>query len=203
MASTGRQLSPPEPGRRQRRWTTFTRTPSFVLPPVWRHWVLDSGSLTQKLVALSQGRFRVRVVRQDWGRIGADEARLLGLKSGRWALIREVELYGNDCLWVTARSLIPARTLTGAERQLRYLGERPLGAFLFRSRAMHRDAMQIIRQPHPFNCTGNPTPFQPHWGRRSVFYLHGKPLLVSEFFAPALLHAAGPSGNPQSPTNTG
>lgn len=149
--------------------------------------MLDPGSLTRKLIALSRGHFRVRVARQHWDQASADEALLLGIPLKQKVLVREVALIGYDQVWVTARSLIPVSTLHGKERQLRALGERPLGAYLFSSRAMRRGPMQILAHPNGRSLPLAPSNFSPAWGRRSVFYLNNKPLLVSEFFSPCLV----------------
>ncbi|MFZ5757967.1 MAG: chorismate--pyruvate lyase family protein [Pseudomonadota bacterium] len=138
-------------------------------------WIRDPGSLTARLVARSQGQFRVRITRLARARPRLDECRALGLRTGEWALIREVVLEGCGRPWVVARSVIPVGTLTGPNRRLARLGTRPLGAFLFRDPGLRRDQVQVVRTPDG------------HWGRRSRFLLRGRPLLVAEYFLPALL----------------
>jgi len=170
------------------RWHTFRRVPSFYLPHEWRDWVLDRGSLTQRLIHASNGHFSVNVVRQQWLQPNRDEALLLGCPMQSLALIREVELLCHGEVWVVARSVIPSTTLTGAERQLSVLGNRPLGAFLFKSRAMKRGPLQVSKtSPEFLSMQAGQTLRDPLWGRRSLFFLHGKPLLVSELFMPAAL----------------
>lgn len=155
-------------------------------------WLLDPGSLTARLVALAGGDFRVRVTRLAWGLPTRDEADALGLRPGEWALVREVTLVGGGADWVVARSIIPRATLGGRNRQLARLGTRPLGAFLFRDPTLRRRAVQIITLPDSApRATGHSTSASTHtvWGRRSTFILRGKPLLVAEYFLPALLTA--------------
>lgn len=157
----------------------------ITLDPGWRfraerpdpavlRWIRDPGSLTARLVALSGGRFRVRLTRLAWQRPHSGESRQLGLRHGEWALIREVVLEGRGEDWVIARSIIPRRTLQGRNRQLRRLGNRPLGAFLFRDPTLLRGNVHVVRL-----ADGT-------WGRRSRFLLRGRPLLVAEYFLPAL-----------------
>jgi len=162
-------------------WRQYRNVPAWILPQAWRTWVLDKGSLTKRLINASQGDFAVRVVFQGWAYPSLDEAEALGIPCRRKALIREVELLCFGEPWVQARSVIPNSTLTGQERQLRYLGNRPLGAFLFKSRTMRRKAIEVAA----LNAQGN----IPVYGRRSVFLLHEKPLLVSELFLPSVLMA--------------
>jgi chorismate--pyruvate lyase len=77
-----------------------------------------------------------------------------------------------------ARTVIPHSTLTGAERQLLALNNKPLGEFLFSHKNMSRNSIQIKRGRVDQNLI---------WGRRSIFKLNNKPLLVSEYFLPSLL----------------
>lgn len=160
-------------------------------PRPLRSWLLDQGSLTAKLVDLSGGDFRVQVLRQTLARPRPSEQRLLGLPAGHWALVREVALWGRSEPWVFARSLIPLSSLTGRLRQLRRLDSRPLGGFLFAQPDLVRGAMQVSRIGP--ERTYVPPDLQQHvdlWGRRSVFELERKPLLVSEVFLPAFVQTA-------------
>lgn len=154
-------------------------------------WLFDKGSLTARLVARCQGRFRVQVVAQRWQRPLRNEAQRLGIKPHRLALIREVYLYCDDTPWVFARTVIPHKTLSGRQKFLAHLGSRPLGAVLFADphmrrdeievtcmrsgERMYRDAVAVLAQAP--ECV---------WGRRSVFYLNNKPLLVNEIFLPGV-----------------
>lgn len=144
-------------------------------------WLLDPDSLTQKLVELSKGSFRVEVLQQSIARPQLSEARRLNLGYHRWAVIREVILHGNHQPWVYARSVIPLSTLRGPLRQLNYLGNRPLGEMLFRDPTMRRKHLELagIKASHLPQMLQE---FTPSWGRRSVFLLRNKPLLVSEIF---------------------
>jgi chorismate--pyruvate lyase len=146
--------------------------------------LLDSGSLTARLIALSAGDFRVEVVTQGWGRPNLSEARALRIDPRLLVLVREVRLLGCGQPWVHARSLIPATTMTGRHRQLAHLGTRPLGELLFSDQGMQRGVIETAQvalySPSPPQSTQT-------WARRSVFFLDHKPLLVSEVFLPALL----------------
>ncbi len=160
------------------RWTALRRPSQQQAPCDWRGWLSDSGSLTRRLVQLSRGDFRVEVVSQGWGRPTRSEAKVLGMRSRQRALVREVQLIGNGQPWVYARSIIPAQTLTGPQRQLKRIGTRPLGALLFSDPTMRRGPLQISRLALRDQSRV--------WARRSLFYLAEKPLLVCEVFLPAL-----------------
>ena len=173
--------------RSRSKWHAYRRVPASFIPREWQGWVLDRGSLTKRLQQASNGAFCVSVTAQSVAIPKLGERRALGLGMGRAALIREVELLCFDEVWVRARSVIPINSLVGPERRLRYLGERPLGAFLFASRAMRRGPLEICR------IFEDQTTFGASFARRSIFKLHERPLLVSEhFLAPILEHAKQP-----------
>ena len=152
-------------------------------------WLLDRGSLTSRLIKASDGEFRVKVLHQGWGRPLYSESQLLGTRRAETALVREVELLGHGTPWVFARTLIPASSLSGSARRLANLGSKPLGAVLFSDPGMRRGPIQVARlQPrHPlFVAATSHLEQKPAelWGRRTLFYLAGKPLLVNEVFLP-------------------
>lgn len=164
------------------RWHWASRQ-HRALPKDLRSWLLDQSSLTAKLIELSGGDFDVQVLRQYVGRPSLSERRRLGLGLGAWVLVREVVLWGCGEPWVFARSLVPLTSLVGPLRQLRHLRARPLGAFLFAQPRLAREPMEVSHilpadTYVPQSLQGN----RRLWGRRSVFRLVGKPLLVSEVF---------------------
>lgn len=159
------------------RWFTRSQRFAYPPPPALETWLFDAGSLTKRLQRKSHGCFRVEVHRQRWQKPRLDEALALGIAPSRWALIREVTLWGNDTAWVQARSVLPAATLRGKTRYLAHLGTRPLGGALFKEPSLQRLPLQYAYTA-------------PLWGRRSVFLVRHKPVLVAEYFLPALLNAA-------------
>lgn len=149
-------------------------------------WLADSGSLTARLIAKSAGEFSVTVVRQVIGVPHLNERQALGMKRPELALIREVILNGKNEPWVFARSLLPLASLTGSLRHLRKQRNRPLGAFLFSQPQLTRSAIAVARISRDHGYVSEKLiDSQLLWGRRSVFYLQQKPLLVSEIFLPA------------------
>jgi chorismate lyase len=169
------------------RWLEGKQLPRHQPGPALRDWLLNTGSLTQRLQRTCVGRFQVRVEFQGWGRPRLDECLALGLRLPRRALIREVHLLCDGRPWVFARTIIPISTLRGPEQRLAHLGERPLGAVLFADPHMTRGQVEVacVRPGHPlYSAAVQGFKQRPAeiWGRRSVFRLGGKPLLVSEFF---------------------
>ncbi len=162
------------------RWRSYRRPPCIHIPRSWRHWLLDKGSLTERLIAASDRNFHVEVAWQGWSKPSLSESRALNIHPRQQVLIREVRLCGRGHPWVYARSIIPASTLNGPQRVLKSLGSRPLGALLFKDPTMKRGPIETTRLPLRENN-------RQVWARRSVFQLRGKPLLVTEVFLPSLL----------------
>ncbi|MGM0632300.1 MAG: chorismate--pyruvate lyase family protein [Pseudomonadota bacterium] len=144
--------------------------------PVLRSWLLDRGSLTRRLQRLSSGRFEVRVQEEGWQRCHSPTLTscLSPRRQSRMMWSRQVVLTGNDQPWVVAHTLIPVDSLRGDLRRLTVLRDMPLGAILFRQRQIRRGVMEVARSSDGI------------WGRRSLFFLQNRPLLVAEFFLPAL-----------------
>jgi len=143
--------------------------------PLWCDWLLDPGSLTRRLQQLSDGDFQVDVLEEHWARGSSAQ---LGIFAERyrsrvmWS--RRVLLRGCGEPWVAAHTLIPVDSLRGELRRLVKLRDRPLGGFLFKYPELRRQVPQVA-------------PLGDYWGRRSMFYLHDKPVLVAEFYLPALM----------------
>jgi chorismate--pyruvate lyase len=172
------------------RWSSRPRPRAY--PAGLADWLFDAGSLTRRLRRACPNRFQVRVLRQGRMRPGRDEARALALRPDAWTWIREVQLLCGDRPWVFARTVIPASTLNGRGRRLTRLGTRPLGEVLFADPdVVCRGPVEIARivagqTLHHRAFTGFAEPPDPIWGRRSVFRIDGRPLLVCEIFLPDL-----------------
>ena len=172
-------------------WSEQSRLLRARVPTDRLHWLLDTSSLTHRVRQACGGKFRVRVLNQGWGKPLRSEMRVLALRRGERCLVREVQLLCDERPWVFARTIIPAHTLSGPQRRLAHLGSRPLGAFLFADPSMRRGTVQIAALNVRHGMFARAThdlrrgPAQ-IWGRRSVFHVGGKPLLVSEFFLPGI-----------------
>jgi chorismate--pyruvate lyase len=185
------------------RWKPQSCFSSTAMPRALRGWLLDKASLTLRLQQLCPGRFRVRVLSQSWGKPFGNEARVLGMKPGSLALIRQVQLLCGEQAWVYARTVMPVSSLCGRLQRLAHLGTRPLGGMLFADPGMQRGGMELARLgtgqamhvAATFHLASPPVEI---WGRRTVFRLADKPLLVSEIFLPAF-----PAGSADRPRTAG
>ena len=159
------------------QWYSQNTLP-WSIPAAWKHWLLDKGSLTQRLKSAYPGAFEVKVLHHDWGRPTADERHFLAMQERETASIREVILVCNGEPRVFARSILPATSLEGKNRQLLQLKNRSLGSFLFAQPDLERGPIQLTRVHDDTDLL--------IWGRRSRFILDNKPLAVCEFFLPSL-----------------
>lgn len=167
-------------------WQSQRHPLARELSSEWQSWLFDRGSLTHRLIDLSNGHFRVQVLRQDWRNPMPWERNALRLPARHVALVREVALLCNEKPLVYARSVLPTSTLTGENRRLKHLGNKPLGAALFDSPSLERDPL-VIAPIHRLKTNATISKKNPAYARCSVFYLNNKPLLVSEIFLPDII----------------
>lgn len=174
-------------------WRSYDRLMNNAIPADIAPWLFEHGSLTKRILLHCKNTFRVEVLSQKWQRPMLNEALRLEAHPEHYALIREVLLYCGETPWVFARSVLPYSTLTGRRRFLGKLGNRPLGEILFSDPTIKRDALEIAKinkGQRMYNGATQHLIELPEyvWGRRSVFYLHKKPLLVNEVFLPSILN---------------
>jgi chorismate--pyruvate lyase len=181
--------------QREPVWHFERQVFNYMLPANMACWLFDPASLTARLVSACDSQFHVRVMSQCWGTPLWNEAKRLGMRERQAALVREVFLYCGEQPWVFARTVIPRTTLSGKEKYLANLGSKPLGAVLFAEPNMQRDEFEVtcLRKgdllfTHAQQLGSDKT--SEIWGRRSVFYLSGKPLLVNEIFLPSITQVA-------------
>ena len=157
------------------------------LSPVLRSLLLDRGSLTRRLVALSTAGFHVRVDSMRWTMPRIAEALATCESWRRLALVREVTLMDGDRPMVYARSIIPRAVLVGSYRRLAHLGQRPLGELLFSDPDVRRGNTRLLRLSRnaPLFAAAEARAaarLPEFWGRCTLFYIHKRPLLVTEIF---------------------
>ena len=166
-------------------WQVPTSGLMNSIPVEWRPWLLDKGSLTARLQALCGNDLSLEIVSQCWQIPLPSERVLLSLRGKQSAFVREVIISGAHIPWVYARSVLPENTLSGDLKRLSELGERPLGAWLFEQPSLTRGRMEVaeIKARYLLNLRQE-LASDSMWGRRSMFYVQGKEMLVSEVFLP-------------------
>ena len=168
----------------------------YSLPENLKSWLLDPHSLTARLKSHCH-KFRVELLGQRVETCQANEAVAL-IPLGETILVREVLLFCDEKPQVFARSLLPLSSLTGAEKALATLGTQSLGQVLFNNPSLERQTIEVAA----FDTTSSVGKLVKElqlsstksseihsssknlWGRRSVFVLENKPLMVAEVFLP-------------------
>jgi chorismate--pyruvate lyase len=172
---------------RKERWHTFMPDIEAGYAP----WLFDNGSLTRRIQQRCN-QFGVHNL-CDCLKIAAhDETTLLALPSRQKIYTREVFLYADQRPVVFAHSVVAPQHLRGAWQALQKLGNRPLAALLFAHPLVQRAPLhyQTLKGSHPlFRRAADGLAVRPFklWARRSLFTLHGAPLLVTEVFLPDIL----------------
>ena len=160
----------------------------------YRPWLLDRGSLTRRIQQRCAA-FSVRHVRQRQVRTASAKGGPAEIRQPMRALLREVFLYCGDTPVVYACSVLPLHSLHDDWQGLGRLGNKPLGEALFGNprvrraplcfkklsprHELHRRASSLL--PNAPSCL---------WARRSIFFLHRRPILVTEVFLPGILELA-------------
>jgi len=175
----------PDIADRHLHWMPLQQLP--VKPdPQWQHWLLDPGSLTQLLLGKSDGQFKVQLQSEAWVNIDSSSlaAKFGPVDSSHRFWSRKVILHGKGRPWVLAHTLVPEHSLCSPLRKIMQLKEQPLGEYLFSHPDLQRSAIDIspfyeTNDGNPAGLTSEP---ECSWGRRSLFFLFGKPVMVAEFF---------------------
>lgn len=163
--------------------------PTHRLPTDLRPWLEERGSLTKRLRSEFGMNLNVAILFHRWKPAFNDECLVLGMAHPRYHLIREVVLSIGDTPLVLARTVLPQPTIRIAQRNLSHLGTRPLGEVIFAYPDLERRqrAFSVIDPTYwSQNVRSRFEVDQPVWGRRTVYAIHQQPLLVTEWFLPAL-----------------
>lgn len=161
-----------DPDTRHHRWQPLAQIKTAI-PEDYRHWVVRPGSLTRALKERSD-RFHVKVLDQSHLYIALPIDGFDNHSGPCGYFSRKVLLMHGDTPWVAAHTLVPETSLRHGLRQLTKLEEKPLGELLFSSPGVVKDHQQACQTENG-------------WGRRARYLLKQQPLLVSEFFLPALV----------------
>jgi chorismate--pyruvate lyase len=160
------------------------------LPADVHSWVYEKGSLTRRLRNYYGSSFTVEILFHRWKPAFLSECELLKLPHQQFNLIREVLLHADGKPLILARTILPEQTIKIAKRNLSHLGNRPLGEVIFSYPKLDRSELntscvtqniwtQALKEKVPIN--------QDIWGRRTVYAIQKRPMLVSEFFMPGAL----------------
>jgi chorismate lyase len=163
------------------------------IPASVASWVFEPGSLTRRLRGYYGNSVKVNVIYQRQLTPFLSESRILNQPNHRFCLTREVLLHADNIPLILARTIIPEQTVRSAHRNLSHLGSRPLGEVIFSYPGLERLQLQVTIVDQAFWTTqalklGDIK--EPVWGRRTIYAIKQKPLLVNEFFLPGALAIA-------------
>ena len=176
--------------KREPLWLENRQGLRHKLPDNVQSWTYESGSLTRRLRSYYGHAVAVKVLRQRWSKPFLSERRLLKLPEHHYSLTREVLLHADGKPLILARTIIPAATVKAAKSNLSQLGSRPLGEIIFSYPKLERMAMDVtLINPATWkqSARAEATINQPIWGRRTVYAIAHKQMLISEFFLPEVL----------------
>jgi chorismate--pyruvate lyase len=175
------------------QWHPLSATNQHLITEAIRPWLIETGSLTTKLKELCVDAFSVQLIDQTVRVSTANEQKLLQLASGDEVIVRQVYLLCGETVVVYARSLIPILALQKRFASLDKLGEKPLGEKIFSDPQLERSQIEwmLINAASPLYPTIVQRLLEKHkpehvFGRRSLFYGAVKPILISEYFLPAI-----------------
>jgi chorismate--pyruvate lyase len=167
-------------------WTEAGAVPVALRPGSLWDWLVDDGSLTQRLRAAAGTGFGLARLGERFEDLRAADAERMGLAPPQRAWLREVVLTDGGRPFIYAITVIPESTLA-AHRWLAELGDRPLGEAVFAAPDASREPLEVARlaAAHPLaaralRATGVALEFV--WARRSVLRVARRPLLVHECF---------------------
>jgi len=154
-------------------------------------WLRDHGSLTRRIQQRCE-HFEVKPSHNGLARVAYDEAALLSFQFDTYAFSREVFLCADNTPVVFAHSTCASKHLRGTWKSMLGLGNRSLGTLLFTHPLVKRHPLHFkaLQPHHPLYQSATVVLDKPPsrlWARRSLFTLHGAPLLVTEVFLPEIL----------------
>jgi chorismate--pyruvate lyase len=157
----------------------------------YKPWLSNHGSLTRR-IRQHCDVFSVRPQRSGFARVAYDESALLGFPADRYAFSREVFLCADGRPVVFAHSTCARGHLRGTWHAMQGLGNRSLGTLLFthplvKRQPLHFKALQSHHALYKSAVAVIGDRPAKLWARRSLFYLYGAPLLVTEVFLPGIL----------------
>ncbi|WGE90242.1 chorismate--pyruvate lyase family protein [Actinobacillus arthritidis] len=138
---------------------------SGALSNAQQEWLLHQGSLTQKLLQVTQ-QFNVEITQQKW--ITKKVKNLTASSKDYW--LREVLLKEKDQAWIFAQTLVPKATIDNVAKDLPTLGNQAIGLWLF------------PQQPERISLEWQFDKESKMYMRKARYVLKGYPLEIYELF---------------------
>ncbi|MCK4841640.1 MAG: chorismate lyase [Methylococcales bacterium] len=171
-------------------WKKQRRGIKQTMPANVASWVYEKNSLTRRLRQHYGHSVTVEILFHRWKPAFLSECNLLNLPQQQYNLVREVLLHADGKPLILARTILPEQTIKVAKRNLSHLGTRPLGEVIFSYPKLERLELNIscVQYNTWSPALTEKIDIEPYvWGRRSVYAIQKKKMLVSEFFMPDAL----------------
>lgn len=163
--------------------------PAASLLATQKRWLTGPGALTQSLRGLGHLTLSVLAEYSDGAR--PEEASVMDIHPASPVWVREIAMAIDGQLCVVARSVTPLAASHSIWQGMRKLRLRPLADILYNDPAIRRSNFELARlnrRTALYRTTRRIRASTQLPGellaRRSVFWRHGTPLLVSECFLP-------------------
>lgn len=125
------------------QWQSLSDDCVKELPYQVADWLLEFGSLTEKLNRHSKNPVKLDLLLQAPGTIASSEQQAMATDANQLPQ-REVVLYANDKPWIFARTIVSEES----QQLIEQLGQQPLGSILFNNEHLRRQFLQI-KKPSP------------------------------------------------------
>jgi chorismate--pyruvate lyase len=166
----------------------------YFLPNIPYFW--DTRSTTARAHAIDPKGFQVSLICAGFEKALPEEYSCLHLEAGSMVWVREVELHLLSAPVMFARLAVPYSAITNVFQRIPYLGNHPLGGYLFRLGGITRKPFEIKCLQKGDRFYEKLTKFQENkplelWARRSIFTYRGENLLLTEVFLPEYVRVFG------------
>jgi len=157
--------------KRISKWLSNSELNSHLKDENILGWLLEEGSITQRISANSD--FRLEVIKDELGFVKLEEYRAIQVFP-QPIRIREVRLYGNEKPIVYAKSIIPFLTSRYGYPDLGTIGGKPLGELIFQSELFINNGIHFAQ----FKISER----EAIWGRRTNYLVNKHPFSIMELF---------------------
>ncbi|CAI3924068.1 4-hydroxybenzoate synthetase (chorismate-pyruvate lyase) (UbiC) (PDB:1FW9) [Commensalibacter communis] len=162
------------------KWSTYSEL-STQLSNIEIDWLFNQGSLTKRLVELSDNQFSLEILSEKTQKLRQDECDYLNISSSSQQSVREVLLKGKEIPWVYARSIILCNNIDQNDTSILInIGTNPLGSILFEKDQFDRSVIEVTK--YPANLLSFEHSDNDLWARRSKFNSDTHIVLVQEIF---------------------
>jgi len=162
-----------------------------------KHWLMDTYVLTSGLNAIQNADCQLGVIDETLNLLSDEEMMAFIDQNTHTAWIRQIYHLVDDTPVIYARTVAPRVTFEQNQEALLSLKTRPIGETMLYGKKNVKRSPFFYRQIHhhePCYQRAFTTPDHPKtlWGRRSLFYISGDPLLITEVFMSTMQHYAKP-----------